>query len=99
MLLMFSVLKSVGRWCFGGAYYVCLICLAGAVLGVVSHLLWGWCFYEDFDPAFMAAWGYLHGLKYAGVWAGGTALVLCVMRARREHLQARSAGGGEGCHD
>ena len=47
----------------------------------------------------MAAWGYLHGLKYAGVWAGGTALVLCVMRARREHLQARSAGGGEGCHD
>lgn len=84
-MLLFT--QNVLRWFFGWAYYVCLICFSGALLGVLSHLLWGLCFYDDFDPAYMAALGYLHGFKYAGVWSGGTALVLCVIRARREFLQ------------
>ena len=41
----------------------------------------------------MTALGYLHGLKYAGVWAGGSALVLCVIRARREFLEKQSLIG------
>ena len=90
---MISLFQNVLRWSFGWAYYVCLICFSGAVLGVLSHLLWGLCFYEDFDPGYMAALGYLHGLKYAGVWSGGTALVLCVIRARREYLEKVTAGG------
>jgi hypothetical protein len=90
---MLTFMRSALRWVFGWAYYVCLICLSGAALGVLSHLLWGWCFYDDFDPVYMTALGYLHGLKYAGVWAGGSALVLCVIRARREFLEKQSLIG------
>ena len=96
---MFSLAQNVLRWIFGWAYYVCLICFVGALLGVISHVLWGLCLYDDFDAGYMAALGYLHGLKYAGVWSGGTALVLCVIRARGEFLQNQSEQREDGVDD
>jgi hypothetical protein len=42
------------------------------------------------DYGYQAAFGFSNGLRYGGVWAGGLAIVLCVMRARKEYLQAQA---------
>ena len=52
-------------------YFVCLVCFAGATLGTVSHVLFGLCFVETPDYGHLAALGFLHGLKYSSLWAGG----------------------------
>lgn len=36
-----------------------------------------------------ATLGFTNGLSYGGVWAGGLSAVLCVIRARKEYLQAQ----------
>jgi len=82
---------------FGWLYYVCLTCFAGAMLGVATHLLFAWLFVESPDQAWYAAFGFMNGLRYAGVWAGGLAIVLCVVKLRKvwlaEHAEAPSEGG------
>lgn len=83
---MFGIFVSCLRWIAGWLYYVCLTCFFGAMLGVVTHSLYGWWFGEWPDRGYYAAFGFMNGLKYAGVWAGGLSLVLCVVRARREWL-------------
>jgi signal peptidase II len=42
-----------------------------------------------------AAFGFLNGFKYGSVWAGGAAIVLCVIRARKEFELRKSEVGGE----
>lgn len=79
------------RWLIGWLYYVCLICLCGACLGVLTHVLYGLFFVEAPDYAYLSAFGFQNGLTYAGVWAGGAAIVLCVVRARREYLERHAA--------
>ncbi|WP_269522462.1 hypothetical protein [Coraliomargarita parva] len=79
------------RWLFGWLYYVCLICFGGALLGVVTHLAFALLFQDSPDRGFYAAFGFMNGLKYGSVWAGGAAIVCCVIRARHEFL-AREAG-------
>lgn len=91
---MLSILKNVVRWLLGWIYYICIICFIGGMVGVVTHVLWGMAFYEDFDLGYMASLGLIHGLQYAGVWAGGLSIVICVMRARKEWL-ARQAANSE----
>lgn len=82
-------------WLISWLYYVSLICGAGALLGVSTHVLYGVFFVNEADFAFLAAFGFMNGLKYAGVWAGGAAIVLCVMRARRQYLAKQAVGEGE----
>ena len=84
---MFQIFLQITKWLLTWVYYVSIICFIGAMLGVVSHLLFGLLFMEDPDYAFQAAFGFSNGIRYGGVWAGGFAIVLCVMRARREYLQ------------
>ena len=84
---MVSILCGIFRWIFDWLYFVCLICFVGTVLGALSHLLWGLCFYDAPDHGYMLALGVLHGLNYGGVWAGGAAIVLCVIRARKEYMK------------
>ena len=67
--------------------YVCLICFAGTLIGMLTHGLFA-CLYRDaVDWTYYVALGCLHGLKYSGLWAGGAAIVLCVMRAHKEWSQ------------
>lgn len=84
---MWNVVTQVFLWLLTWVYYVSIICFIGAMLGVGSHLLFGFFFMQDPDYAFQAAFGFSNGIRYGGVWAGGFAIVLCVMRARREYLQ------------
>ncbi|MGJ8638200.1 MAG: hypothetical protein ACSHYA_02300 [Opitutaceae bacterium] len=81
------------RWLFAWLYFVSLICFIGAMGGVLTHVLYALIFEEEPDIAFFAAFGFMNGLNYGGVWAGGAAIVLCVLRARKEYLAAH--GGGE----
>ena len=66
-------------------YYVSIICCVGATLGVLSHLAYGVLFADNPDFGYLAAFGFSNGLQYGGVWAGGFAIVLCVMRAHKQH--------------
>jgi hypothetical protein len=93
---MRSLLLQVLRWLFAWVYYVAIICFIGASLGVLTHLLFGLCFMDQPDYGFLAAFGFSNGLRYGGVWAGGLSIVLCVMRARREYLEAERRQSGEG---
>ena len=86
---MLNILGEIIRWFFIWLCFVFIICLAGAFIGVVSHLLFGLIFIDTPDYKCQAALGFSNGLRYSGVWAGGLSIVLCVMRARKEYLQAQ----------
>lgn len=85
-----QILKQSVIWLVAWLYYVSIICAIGAVLGVITHLLFGLFFQDQADYQFLAAFGFLNGLKYGSVWAGGAAIVLCVMRARKQYLLRQS---------
>jgi hypothetical protein len=90
--IAFHVLSWVGTW----LYFVCLVCFFGALAGVLTHLLYGLFFGQGPDFAYYASFGFLNGLKYGSVWAGGAAIVLCVIRARREYLSRQAPVVTEG---
>ena len=86
---MLNIIRKIIRWFFTWLYFVLIICLAGSVIGVVSHLLFGLIFMDSPDYGYQAAFGFSNGLRYGGVWAGGLSIVFCVIRARKEYLQAQ----------
>ena len=83
---MFHILTCSLRWLITWLYFVCIICSIGAMGGTVSHVLFAVFFKENPDHAYYASMGFVNGLNYGGVWAGGAAIVLCVLRARKQHL-------------
>ena len=87
---MLNILGQIIRWFFIWLFFVLIICLAGAFIGVMSHLLFGLILMNSPDYGYQAALGFSNGLRYGGVWAGGFAIVLCVMRARKEYLQTQA---------
>ncbi|MEC8613790.1 MAG: hypothetical protein VXY17_00100 [Verrucomicrobiota bacterium] len=86
---MQNILRQIIRWFFIWLYFVLIVCLAGAFIGVVTHLLFGLIFMDTPDYGYQVVIGFSNGLRYGGVWAGGLAVVLCVIRARKEYLQAQ----------
>ena len=90
---MLRIVKGVFRWLFTWIYFVLVTCFVGAMLGVLTHVALGPLFVDDPDFGFLAAFGFKNGLKYGSVWAGGLAIVLCVMRARKEYLAEHSEEG------
>lgn len=84
---MVFVIGQIARWLFTWLYFVLIICFIGAILGVLSHVILGPLFFDEVDFGKLAAFGFSHGIRYGGVWAGGVAIVLCVLRARKEYLQ------------
>lgn len=56
------------------------------MLGLLTHMVFAILFVDNPDYGFYAAFGFTNGFRYGGVWAGGLAIVLCVMRARKEYL-------------
>ncbi|MFP4673642.1 MAG: hypothetical protein ACLFO5_03520 [Opitutales bacterium] len=97
---MADFFKQAFRWFFGWLFYVCLICFGGAAFGALTHLGYALFFAgEGADYLFYIAFGFFNGLQYAGVWAGGVSLVLCVMRAREEYLARREKGDFRRTHE
>lgn len=87
---MLGIFEASFMWLVTWVYYVVIICFVGAIAGVVSHVGFGLLFLESPDLGYLWAFGFLNGLRYGSVWAGGAAIVLCVMRARKEFLQRQS---------
>lgn len=92
-LSIMHILKEIVRWLMTWVYFVLVICFIGATLGVITHVLFGLLFVDQPDYGFLAAFGFMNGLKYGSVWAGGLAIVLCVMRARKEYLAKHATEG------
>jgi hypothetical protein len=92
---MLKLFQSILRWLFTWVYFICVICFIGAMVGVLTHLLFAILFKDQPDYAYFASFGFLNGLKYGSVWAGGMSIVLCVMRARQEYLLRKGAAVGE----
>lgn len=90
---MIRVFGAVFRWLVAWLYFTSIICLIGAVLGIVSHVCLGPLFVSDPDYGYLAAFGFTNGFRYGSVWAGGAAIVLCVIRARKEYLKAHPEEG------
>lgn len=96
LIQMLNILSSVLRWLFTWIYYVAIICFVGAVFGILTHLVLGPLFVDQPDFGYLAAFGFMNGFNYGGVWAGGLAIVLCVMRARKEYLAKHPEEGAQG---
>ena len=90
---MVRIFGQIIRWLLTWLYFVLVICFCGALLGVLSHLVFGLFFLDAPDYGYLAAFGFTNGLRYGSVWAGGAAIVLCVLRARKEYLQAHGDSG------
>ena len=86
---MLYILRQIFRWVLIWLCIVFTICLAGALLGTLSHSLYGLCFMDKPDYWHLARFGFLNGVRYGGVWSGGLSIVLCVMLARKEYLQRK----------
>lgn len=89
---MLKLLGSISAWLFTWLYFVLVVCFVGAMLGVLTHVLFGPIFVDQPDFSFLAAFGFMNGLKYGSVWAGGLAIVFCFMRARKEYLAKHPEG-------
>ena len=81
------ILKWIALW-FG---YVSLICLVGTIGGAITHGMYAFFCSEPERYLELLILGMQHGFKYGGVWAGGTALVLCCMRAHKLHKKQNGA--------
>lgn len=90
---MFRLIGQILIWLLTWLYYVLIICFVGAMLGVISHILVGYLVTEAPDFGYLASFGFSNGLRYGSVWAGGLAIVLCVLRARKEYLQKHGESG------
>ena len=75
-----KLLRWIGLW----LGYVGLICLLGTIGGVITHGIYALCCSKPDRYLEYLALGMQNGFKYGGVWAGGTAIVLCCMRAHKE---------------
>ena len=82
---MARFIAMAGHWIGSWIFYVCVVCAIGAGLGVLSHVAVGTVFLDGYELSYLAAFGFLNGLKYGSVWAGGVALVLCFIKGHREY--------------
>ena len=78
------------HWSLYALFWVAVMVTAGALFGAVVFLLAGLFFHTGFTPWQLVQNGMRIGGFYFLLWAPGTAVVLCVMRAyRRRHPASR----------
>lgn len=91
---MLKIALGLIHWLVLWIYYAAIICFIGAMAGVVTHLLFAVLFREHADLGYFASFGFMNGLNYGAVWAGGAAIVICVIRARKDYMAKQAAEGG-----
>lgn len=86
---MVQVCKSLGYWMFFACVYAGATVLLTAMLGAMLFALLGpLC--TQYGTWVLLKKGFWTGAHYGGVWAGGLAIVLCVMRKHRLSRLAQS---------
>jgi len=79
------------RWLGLGLGIAAGIVLAGGLLGAGLFVAVGLLFGLDYPVGFLARKGALNGAQYAGIWAGGLAIVACAILGHRRHQRAEEA--------
>lgn len=80
---MANVTRFVITWSCYFIAYVAMTLGAGAVLGGIFYPILAIFLKPELTLAAAICDGIWLGFRYAGVWAGGVAIVLCVMQAYR----------------
>lgn len=83
-----KIFKTCGYWMTVLLYYTAIILAIGTICGACLFPLIG-PFFVDSTAMALAKKGAWMGFRYAGVWAGGTAITLCFFKAGRN----KSANG------
>lgn len=78
-------------WLWWFIAYTIIILEIGAIAGALLFATIGALTHPQMDIILRAEMGLADGFLYAGVWAGGIAIVLCFMRAHRLNRQRAQA--------
>jgi len=78
-----KIVKAVGIWLMRFSFYTAVILAAGMVIGGIGFVTIGGLFAKGYTCEFLFKKGASIGFRYAGVWAGGAAIVLCCMKAKQ----------------
>ena len=79
-------IANVFYWLGWFIAFVVSIIATGAVLGCILFLTIGALTHPDIVLSERALSGLLDGGRYAGLWAGGLAIVLCFMKGHRRSV-------------
>lgn len=93
-----AVIRGAGRfvwaviyWCWWFFVYTVVTLEIGALIGALLFAGVGALSHPQLDILRRIEMGLADGFFYAGVWAGGLAIVLCFMRAHKRNLRRRRA--------
>lgn len=81
---MIKFLKTIGYWLLYFLGYTGLTLALGSILGAILYVLFGTTFTE-YSVLILMKKGLWIGFRYAGVWAGGLAIVLCFVKGAKSN--------------
>lgn len=89
MLSMSKLLRFLVTWICYFAGYVGMVLMLGALVGAFVYMIVGF-----FTGSDVGVWQRFHegawlGFRWTGVWAGGLAIVLCLMQGYRTKHSVR----------
>lgn len=76
--------KSISYWISWFVFYLAAIVACGGIIGSVLYAIVGMLSHPDLHWTLRLQYGFSDGSKYAGVWAVGLSLVLCVMKGYKK---------------
>lgn len=82
---MKKAMRICAYWVGSFLYYVVIILAVGSVLGACLFTFFGTLF-GDYTLKDLFKKGLWIGFRYAGVWAGGLAIVLCFFKGGRRRV-------------
>lgn len=78
-----KLLKTSAYWLTFFLYYTAIILTVGTLAGACLFPLLGPLFVDSPFLALMKKGAWI-GFRYAGVWAGGTAIILCFIKGAKQ---------------
>lgn len=78
-----KIVKLVSIWLMRFSFYTVTILATGTAIGIIGFVTIGSLFAKGYTLGFLLKKGAWVGFRYAGVWAGGSAIVLCCMKAKQ----------------
>lgn len=85
--LALRIVRAFFYWVWWLYVYICVTVVTGALVGAFLFVAVGALTHPEMDVLRRAEMGLTDGFYYAGMWSGGLAIVLCVMRAHRRRHQ------------
>lgn len=93
--LIVRLFLSVVYWAWWLFVYIAVVLVVGSAIGALLFATVGALTHPQVDVMRRIEVGLQDGFLYAGLWAGGLAIVLCVMRAYRQREQRHAPQDAE----